>query len=160
MTKMTPYVARLVLSGNGGRTCMTSKRSIASSILLGMVLAVPSVVSGHHAMSAEYGSKQSIMTGVVTRIEYLNPHSALFMDVKNKDGTVTNWELQLLPPANLFRAGFRKEQIPVGTTLSVMVVLSKDGGPRAHPLGSGTLANGEKVPLGGGTVTVPSPAAK
>ena len=141
---------------------MTFKRSIASSLLLGMALAVPSVVSGHHAISAEfYGAdKQVPMKGVVTQVLYTNPHPAIYIDVTNKDGTKTSWEIQVgTPPANLFRQGWRKDQVKVGATLDMMVLLAKDGVLRAH-LQSGTI-DGVPLPLGGGARGgAPSPAAR
>ena len=74
---------------------MAPKRSIATSILLGMVLAVPSVVSGHHSVSAEYDSDNEVtLKGVVSKIAFTNPHAAVFIDVTNEDGTVTSWELE------------------------------------------------------------------
>ena len=123
-----------------------------------MVVAVPSVVSGHHASAAEFGDEQIPMKGVITKIQYVNPHTTIFIDVTNKDGTVTSWELEFLPPANLFRLGWRKDLVKVGTTLSGMAFVAKDGVHRAHL--RQILANGEKLlPLlaGGGA---PSPAAK
>ena len=143
---------------------MTSKRSIACSMLLGMVLAVPSVVSGHHAGSTEFAvDKEITMTGVITKIFYTNPHTGLFVNVTEKDGTVTEWELNLLPPANLFRAGWRKDQVPIGTTVTIVANPAKDGVHRASPK-SVTLPNGQKMPLGGGVAAEPAapaaPAAK
>ena len=133
-------------------------------MLLGMALAVPAVVSGHHAISAEYGgnSKEVPLKGVITNILYTNPHPAIFVDVTNKDGTVTSWEIEVgTPPANLFRQGWRKDMVKAGTTLDMMVLLAKDGVRRAH-LQSGT-ANGEPLRLiagRGGAPQSPAPAAK
>ena len=63
---------------------MTSKRSIATSMLLGMVLAVPSVVSGHHSVSAEYDRDNEVtLKGVVSKIAFVNPHTAGYIDVTN-----------------------------------------------------------------------------
>ena len=138
---------------------MTSKRSLASSMLLGMALAVPAVVSGHHAISAEYGgnAQEVPMKGVVTKVLYTNPHPAIFIDVTNKDGSVTSWEIEVgTPPANLFRQGWRKDQVKAGATLDIMVLLAKDGVRRAH-LQSGTV-NGEPLPIG--RPQSPAPAAK
>ena len=73
---------------------MTSKRSIATSMPLGMVLAVPSVVSGHHSVSAEYDRDNEVtLKGVVSKIAFVNPHTAGYIDVTNEDGTVISWEL-------------------------------------------------------------------
>lgn len=127
---------------------MTSKRSIATSILLGMVLAVPPVVSGHHSVSAEYDSDNEVtLKGVVSKIAFTNPHTAVFIDVTNEDGTVTSWELELLPPAMLFRQGWRVGLVPAGTTLTVEAYLAKDGVHRAHA-NTMMLANGEELRIG------------
>ncbi len=66
---------------------MAPKRSIATSMPLGMVLAIPSVVSGHHSVSAEYDSDNEVtLKDVVSKIAFVNPHAALYIDVTNKDG--------------------------------------------------------------------------
>ena len=139
---------------------MTSKRSIASSVLLGMALAVPSVVSGHHAWSTEFAiDKEITITGVITKVQYTNPHTGMFVNVTEKDGTVSEWELNMAPPANLFRAGWRKEQVPIGATVTVVANPAKDGVHRLSPR-SVTLPNGDRLPMGGGQGPEPArPAA-
>ena len=136
---------------------MTSKRAVACSMLLGIALAVPAVVSGHHAGSTEFElDKEVTLVGVITKIFYTNPHTGLFVNVTDKDGTVSEWELNMLPPANLFRAGWRKEQVPIGTTVTVVANPAKDGVHRVSPR-SVTLPNGQRMAMGG--AQNPEPAA-
>jgi DNA/RNA endonuclease YhcR with UshA esterase domain len=113
-----------------------------------MVFGVPPVISAHHSVSAEYDTNQEVaLKGVVSKIEYTNPHTALFIDVTDNDGTVTTWELELLPPAMLFRNGWTPTSVPVGVTLTVKCYLAKDGVHRAHA-NEAVMANGRKLRLG------------
>ena len=67
-------------------------------------------VSAHHSFAAAYDENKTLnLEGVVTKVELVNPHSWLWVDVTNEDGTVTNWGFEGGPPVNLFRHGFTKD---------------------------------------------------
>ena len=89
--------------------------------LVGVFVAVGLLVSAvplkaHHSFAAAYDDKKPInLQGIVTKVELVNPHSWLWIDVKGKDGTVTNWGIEGGPPINLFRNGFTKASLPIGT---------------------------------------------
>ncbi|HYL36476.1 MAG TPA: DUF6152 family protein [Bryobacteraceae bacterium] len=102
----------------------------------------------HHAFAAEFDAKRPVhFTGTVTKVELINPHSWIHIDVKNTDGTVTNWMFEAGSPNVLLRRGFNKNTIAVGTEVVVDGYQSKDGSLRANGRDI-TLPNGQKLFLG------------
>jgi Family of unknown function (DUF6152) len=102
----------------------------------------------HHAFAAEFDAKKPVhLEGVVTQVELINPHSWIHVDVKNPDGTVTNWMVEAGSPNILLRRGFTKTTIPKGTAVVVEGYQSKDGSFRANGRDV-TLPNGTKLFLG------------
>jgi hypothetical protein len=80
--------------------------------------AVPAVA--HHAFAAEFDVNQPVKVhGVVTKVEWVNPHAWLYVDVKGADGKVVNWHFELGPPNALFRLGWRKDAILAGTEVDI-----------------------------------------
>ena len=99
---------------------------------LGLWLAV-TPVSAHHAFTAEFDANQPVtMRGLVTKIEWINPHSWLHVDVKGPDGQVVNWRFELGAPNALFRRGWRKDSIPLGIEVEVTGFRGKSGRPVAN----------------------------
>jgi Family of unknown function (DUF6152) len=89
----------------------------AFAVLL-VVAAVPS--EAHHSFAAEYDSARPVtVTGVVTRIEWTNPHAYIYVDVTDKDGKVTNWGFEMGPPHMLQRAGWKKNSLSIGEQVVV-----------------------------------------
>ena len=103
------------------------KKSLGLAAALGLVLgAVP--VFAHHSFAAEFdGSKKITLTGVVTKVDWVNPHAYIYVDVKNPDGTVTNWGLETGAPNALYRQGWRKADLKVGDTVTLDAFPAKDG---------------------------------
>ena len=102
----------------------------------------------HHAFAAEFDAKKPVhFEGTVTKVELINPHSWIHVDVKNADGTVTNWMFEAGSPNVLLRRGFTKTSIPAGTAVVVDGYQSKDGSNRANGRDI-TLPNGQKLFLG------------
>jgi hypothetical protein len=103
----------------------------------------------HHSFAAAYDDKKPInLQGTVTKVELVNPHSWLWIDVKGKDGTVTNWGIEGGPPINLFRNGFTKASLPIGTEIKLFGYQAKSGESR----GVGVFVeypDGRKVFMGG-----------
>jgi hypothetical protein len=89
-------------------------------------LAVPPVVA-HHAVGAEYDGGLVTMSGTVTRIEWTNPHARLYMDVKDADGTVVNWNLELTARSALVRQGWTSRTVQVGEMLTVEGNMARSG---------------------------------
>lgn len=115
---------------------------------VGMLLAAAPVWA-HHAFSAEFDAKKPIkLHGTVTQWELVNPHSWIHMDVKNQDGTVTSWMVEVGSPNSLFRLGFNKASLPAGTEITVDGYQAKDGQNSA--VGKNlTYADGKRLFLGG-----------
>jgi hypothetical protein len=102
----------------------------------------------HHAFAAEFDAKRPVhFEGEVTKVELINPHSWIHVDVKGPDGAMTNWMFEAGSPNVLLRRGFTKNTIPVGTKVIVDGYQSKDGSNRANGRDI-TLPNGQKLFIG------------
>ena len=114
---------------------------------IGMLLA-SAPASAHHAFAAEFDSAKPVkLKGTVTKMEWINPHSWIHIDVKNADGTVTAWMIECGSPNTLFRRGVTKDSLPAGTEVLVDGYLAKDGSNRANGRDV-TLTDGKKLFLG------------
>lgn len=115
----------------------------AASACLAVLAAVPLVA--HHSFAAQYDrSKQKTLTGPVTKLDWINPHARFFIDAKEADGKVINWEVELGPPAMLMRNGWTRTSMVIGESVTVNGSLAKDG---SHLLNASTvtLSNGKRV---------------
>ena len=102
----------------------------------------------HHAFAAEFDAKKPVhLEGVVTKVELINPHSWIHVDVKGADGAVASWMVEAGSPNVLLRRGFTKATIASGTPVVVEGFQSKDGSMRANGRDI-TLPNGQKLFLG------------
>jgi hypothetical protein len=103
-------------------------RSELSALIAGAVLLVAgSPVFAHHSGAAEFDSTKKIdLTGVVTKVEWTNPHAHFYMDVKDSSGNVVNWNLELASPNVLIRNGWSRKSVKPGDTVSVTGVRAKD----------------------------------
>jgi hypothetical protein len=100
----------------------------------------------HHSFAAEYDEKKVItLKGVVTKFEWMNPHVRFYVDVKDEKGNVTNWDLELMSPNTLKRAGWDSHALKVGDEVTVNAYMAKDGTNRGNARGSVTLADGRKI---------------
>lgn len=105
-------------------------------------------VQAHHAFAAEFdANKPLVMHGVVTKMEWINPHAWIHIDVKDADGKVTSWMIEAGAPNGLLRRGFTKASLLPGTDIVVEGWQAKDGSNRAN--GSNiTLPDGKKLFVG------------
>ena len=123
-------------------------------VLIGVVVAaglllVPVPATGHHAFAAAFDEKKPVnLQGTVTKVELINPHSWLWIDVKDPDGKVTNWGIEGGPPTNLFRNGITKTSLPIGTEIKVFAYQAKSGESKCVGVFVEYL-DGRKVFMGG-----------
>ncbi len=114
---------------------------------LGVLVAVLPALA-HHAFVAQYDASKSItLQGVVTKVEWTNPHARFYVDVKDKSGSVTNWNLELASPNALRRLGWTRDILKPGDKVSVFVAPAKDGAKMANAR-TVTLADGRKMVAG------------
>jgi len=105
-------------------------------------------VRAHHAFAAEFDVKKPVhFEGTVTKMEWVNPHVWLHIDVKKPDGTVENWAFEAGTPNVLFRRGFTKQSLLPGTKVVVDGYQAKDGLKRANGRDL-TFSDGRKMFLG------------
>ena len=82
----------------------------------------------HHSFAAEYDAVKPItLRGTFTKMDWINPHSWLYLDVKNTQGVVENWACETAPPNGLYRRGWRKSSLKEGDAIVVEGFLAKDG---------------------------------
>ena len=117
--------------------------------LIGLFAVISSAPAlAHHAFAAEFdASKPVTLTGTITRMEWVNPHSWVHLDVTKPDGTVEAWMVEGGPPTSLLRRGFTKRDLPIGVEIFVQGYLSKDGSNKANGRDI-TFADGRKLFMG------------
>ncbi len=125
---------------------MQNKTAIAATALILAVSTLP--ISAHHAFSAEFDANAPInLTGTVTKMEWINPHSWVHIAVTKDDGTVENWMIEGGTPNTLFRRGFTKDSLAPGTVIVVDGYQAKDGTMKGNGRDL-TFTDGRKLFLG------------
>ena len=113
----------------------------------GLLLNVPSLLA-HHSFAAEFDAKRPVkFRGVVTKMEWINPHAWIHVDVKGPDGKVVSWMVEAGTPNTLFRRGFTKNSLAPGTEILVEGYQAKDGSNKANGRDV-TFPDGRKLFLG------------
>jgi hypothetical protein len=129
---------------------------------LALLLAV-GPVRAHHAFSAEFDAKREVkLTGTVTKMEWINPHAWIHIDVKKPDGKVEQWMIEGGTPNALMRRGLTRDSLPAGTVIVVDGYQAKDGSLRANGRDL-TFPDGRKLFLGSSGTGAPydkDPSAK
>ena len=136
--------------------CMRIRFGMAVAVLALLVSAEP--VRAHHSFAAEYDSAKPItLKGVVSRVEWTNPHARFYVDVKESDGTTATWNLELASPNVLTRNGWTRKTLNIGDEITVQGSLAKDGSKMANAR-SVVLASGKRV-FAGSSADAEAPAA-
>lgn len=107
---------------------------IAAAACAGLLLgALAAPAGGHHAFGAEFDADRPVrLEGTVTRMEWINPHAWIHLDVTRPDGTVEKWMIEGGPPNSLVRRGFTKDSLEAGTEIVVDGYQAIDGSNRAN----------------------------
>ena len=109
----------------------------------------------HHAFSSEFDADKPLeLSGTVSKMEWVNPHAWIHIEVKNPDGTVTNWMVECGSPNIMLRRGFSKRSLEKGTELTVLGYQAKNGTMRANG-SSVTFSDGKKLFVGGSNPDIP-----
>ena len=133
---------------------MRTKLSIAVAFVALVLAAVP--VWAHHAFQAEFDDKKPVsLKGKVTKMEWINPHSWIHIDVTSPDGKVTSWMIECGSPNIMLRRGFSKHSLEAGTELSVQGYQAKNGSNKANG-STVTFSDGRKLFVGGSNPDIPA----
>src|ERR1700741_4760920 len=120
-------------------------------IAFSVMLVAVKPLTAHHSFDAEYDSKKPItVSGIVTKLDWVNPHAFVFIDSKDESGAVKNYKIEMGPPYALVRGGWKRDTVKIGDRVTVEeAALSKDGSPRAGATQNTklVLTSGEKLPM-------------
>ena len=126
------------------------KRLLAVAILTSLALMASAPLWAHHAFNQEFdGNKPLKLRGTVKKMEWINPHSWIHLDVKGDDGKVVEWMIEGGSPNALIRAGFTTASLPSGTEIVVEAYQAKDGTKKACGVDLTFAKDGKRLFLGG-----------
>ena len=116
--------------------------------LIGGSLVLASAAFAHHSFQAEYDANKPVnVSGTITKVEWTNPHARFFVDVKDANGKITNWNFELASPNVLRRLGWTKDFLKPGEIVTVVGSRAKDDSDWANAR-SVTLSDGRKMQAG------------
>ena len=123
---------------------MSRMRAVLISCLGVLCISLP--LFAHHSTATAFDvSREVSLTGIVTKVEWLNPHIHIYVDVTDDDGTVVNYAVEGGTPNSLYRRGWRKDVLKPGDVVTIEnAAPSRNGSPRVH-LGSITTADGRRL---------------
>jgi hypothetical protein len=134
---------------------MKPMRIASLAALVAVLVLAVEPASAHHAFAAEFDAKKPIkLQGTVTKMEWINPHAWIHIDVKKTDGTVEEWMIEAGTPNTLLRRGLTRDSLKKGTEIVVDGYQSKDGSLRANGRDV-TLPDGKTLFLGSSAPDAP-----
>ncbi len=111
---------------------IVASMSIGAGAILGVLL-MTAPVESHHAFSAEFDATKPVaLRGKITKMEWINPHAWMHLDVTKEDGTVESWMIEAGPPGALVRRGWSRDSVIPGTEVLVEGYQALDGALRAN----------------------------
>jgi len=109
------------------------RKTLAFAFVAGVLSLAAEPVWAHHAFAAEFDSSKPIrLKGTVTKMEWINPHAWIHIDVEGEDGKVSPWMIEAAAPNSLLRRGFTKNSLLIGTEIVVEGYQAKDEAKRAN----------------------------
>jgi hypothetical protein len=100
----------------------------------------------HHSFAAEYDAKKPIkLKGIITKVDWMNPHVYFYIDVEDDKGNITNWAFEMGPPNGLQRAGWTRNTMKIGDEVIVDGSLAKDGSKGGNARSVTLAATGKKL---------------
>ena len=114
----------------------------------------------HHSFAAEYdGNKPVTIKGKVTKVDWVNPHSWVYVEVTDAGGKAADWSCETAPPNSLYRQGWRRDSLKPGDEVTVEGFMAKDGTNTINARAV-TLANGRRMFAGSATDSAPAETKK
>jgi len=112
---------------------VSNRAGILAGLAIAGLIAVAGTAFAHHSFSAEFDAAKPItITGIVTKVDWTNPHVWLWVNVKDDAGAVANWGAELGPPHGLQRSGWRRETLKIGEQITVDGFLARNGQKRVN----------------------------
>ena len=121
-------------------------KAISVFVLLSGMLAAAAPVYAHHSFAAEFDANKPVkLTGVVTKVEWQNPHVWFYIDVKDASGKVINWGIEMGSPNGLMRAGWERTALKVGEVVAVEGSRAKDDSNNANARSVTLASTGKRL---------------
>jgi hypothetical protein len=122
------------------------QRAVVSWILVSALLLSAAPAVAHHAFATEFdAAKQVTMKGIVTKIDWVNPHVWFYLNIKKENGTIENWGFEMGGPNSLRNSGWTKETMKIGDELVVEGFLARNGSRNVNAKNVTMAATGKKL---------------